>query len=152
MTGNENHSHGVRIKLDEYAKTIEKVEDFIKRIHDLDLVIKTGTTGADRRLSASLGNALGEYEVCRGTAGKVEEAIHCIKLIDKAYAFGLIMPGKGMYEKIEDREKQNKQLKKANEQLEDNLEKLKTKYQNCKKKLETWEKRFPQIGDLEWKT
>lgn len=149
MTENETYSRKVVIKLDEYAKTIEKVETFIKRIHDLDLIIKTGTTLADRRLSASLGNALGEYEVCRGIAGKVEEAIPCIKLIDKAYAFGLIIEGKGTYKKIENYERKNKQLKKANEQLEDTLEKLEVKYQNCKEKLETIEKRFPQIGDLE---
>lgn len=149
MTGNEPHSRRVRVNIDEYAKTIEKVETFIKRIHDLDLIIKTGTTLADRRLSASLGKALGEYEVCRGSLDKVAEATICIKLIDKSYGFGLIMEGKGMHGKIEDYEKRNKQLKKANEQLEDNLEKLKTKYQNCKKKLETLENRFPQISDLE---
>ena len=120
---------------DKRKSTAERVEEFIQKIRDLDLVIderasktmltryEIGGTPHQASLSDLLAIMVNNYEETKGTSKHEAFARLCASWIDKAHFIGVIKEGEGLNRKLKACETDKEQIKKDSEQIaERNLE------------------------------
>lgn len=127
---------------------IEKVDDFVRKYHDLDYVIDSrameiwyGSSESsifDRKrtnLTDHLANAISMYDGSKddNEQNRLVAASVCLIWINRAFACGVVKEGQGLARKLRETEERNVQLQK-------DLEKLSADYLNLKARLDQFSK------------
>ena len=124
------------LKTEKQNTVIERVETFIQRVHDLDLVISIksrdvwleATEGKQTNLSDRLAKTMRNYEASRGKkVQRYAKALTCLYFIDKAYTCEVISEGNGLISKLRESQEKRAQLKEHNEILSAEVSKLQNK-------------------------
>jgi hypothetical protein len=118
------------------ADAVSRVDTFIQRLHDLDLVISpTAVTtrfvkpdenpawDSGISLTDKLSGAIMEYEISRHNQAQIlQNALKCLTWINKAYAGGFVKEGPGLIRKHKEAEAKVGMLStKVDELTADNL-------------------------------
>jgi cell division protein FtsB len=123
------------------SETIQKVENFIQRLHNGEIIItpearnirygpirQYGLTPIFQRITKSLADYLSstiwEYEQRKNDKQKNTLASHCLMWIDRAYAHGVVRESEALIDKLGKCEEQNTQLKERIDKLEKECQRL----------------------------
>jgi hypothetical protein len=88
----------------------EKIDKFIQRMHDLDIILKSECNkaiinkedGTKISVSDNLAIAIILYEISkkRSSEDKYRSAMQCLGAIDQAYTSGYVTEGQGVFKKL----------------------------------------------------
>ncbi len=122
------------------SEAIERVETFIRRIHDLEYVFTpearemyfTNIKGEkDRSLADWLSRRIFSYEQNReDKAQQLFYAKLCLLWINRAFACGVVQEGEGLARKLKECREKNVQLERHNKVLSEEYLNLKLKYED----------------------
>lgn len=123
------------------SETIQKVENFIQRLHNGEIIItpearnirygpiyQSAITPLFQRITKSLADHLSStiwgYEQRKNDEQRNALASHCLMWIDRAYAHGVVRESEALIDKLGKCEEQNTQLKERIDKLEKECQRL----------------------------
>jgi hypothetical protein len=100
----------------EMSELKERVETFIRRYYDLEVIISQNSrelpTKSGKKFSDLLGNTIASYVACRHGGNQPTETniAECFAVITLAYSNGFVEPGQDLIRRLDECRKQNSEL------------------------------------------